>query len=191
MVPNLTLIEVRPTTPILVLTKGLHKPFVLFRRRSSLSRYQRFSRRTCPRRMPRNSRRSLRVSEPSSPWSELGLMACLTYLLPLHNLPLPPKTYLPPAQFNARIMGLELLEVIHRVMRPISSFSPPTGENNEPELDLRGKPNERPIETGGYLIQRGVRRDQKNRRVKFAFVEYKSSKNEMGQRDNQTIVHED
>ena len=134
MVPNLTLIEVRPTTTTLVLTRDLHKPFAVFRRRSSLSRYQRFSRRTCPRRTPRNSRRSLRVSEPSSPWSELGLMTCLTHLLPLRSLPV--KTYLPPAQFNARIMGLELLEVIHKVTRPRSTFSPSTGESNEPGLEF-------------------------------------------------------
>ena len=45
-----------------------------------------------------------------------------------------------------------------------------------PGLNLRSKQNEQPIETGSYLIQRGVRRVQKNHRVKFAFVEYKSSK---------------
>jgi len=81
MVPNLTLIEVRLTITTLALTKDL-KLSALFRRRSSLSHYQRFSRRTSPRRMPRSSRRSLRVSEPSSPWSKLDMMIRLIYLLP-------------------------------------------------------------------------------------------------------------
>ena len=160
MVPNLTLIEVRLTIITPVLTGDLHKLFVLFRRRSSLSRYQRFSRRICPRRMPKNSRRSLRVSEPSSPWSRPDLMIRLTYLLPYNN-PLPFKTYLPSAQFNARIMGLELLEANHKVTRPRSTRPSPIARAMSPKLDLRGKQNERPTERSSYLIQRGVRRDQK------------------------------
>jgi hypothetical protein len=98
MVPNLTLIEVRPTVTTPVLSEDPHKSFVLFRRRSSLSRYQRFSRRTCPRRMLRSSRRSLRVSGLSSPWSKLSLIAHSIYLLPLHSLHSPSlsfKTFLP------------------------------------------------------------------------------------------------
>ena len=86
MVPNLTLIEVRSTIIILVLTGDLHKSFALFRRRSSLSRYQRFSRRTYPRRTLRSSKRSLKVLELSSLWSKLGSMIRLNYLLPLHSL---------------------------------------------------------------------------------------------------------
>lgn len=86
MVPNLTLIEVRPS----VVSGNPPKPFLLSRRRSSLSRYQRFLRRTCPRRMPKSSRRSLKVSGPSSPWSRLCLVLCLACPLP-HSLrnPLP------------------------------------------------------------------------------------------------------
>jgi len=127
MVPNLTLIEVRSTVSTLALAGNSHKSFLL-RRRSLLSRYQRFLRRICPRRMPRSSRRSSRVSEPSSPWSKLCSMICLTYLrphTPPTQPPLPFKTYLPSTQFNARAMGLGLLEVTQNVTRPRSTFSPP------------------------------------------------------------------
>ena len=89
MVPNLTLIEVRPITITLGLARNAHRLFPLFRRRSLLSRYQRSSRRTCPRRTPRSSRKSLKDLEPSSHWSKLETMISLIILLPPHSLPNP------------------------------------------------------------------------------------------------------
>jgi len=129
MVPNLTLIEVWTIAVTRVLARNPDESLSFFRRRSLSSRYQRFLRRTCPRRMPRSSRRSLRVSEPSSPWSKPGSMLRLTYLhlhFPTQH-PLPFKTYLPSTQSNAPIMGLGLLEAIQKVIRPRSTFPIPEG----------------------------------------------------------------
>lgn len=49
---------------------------------------------------------------------------------------MPIKTYLSSAQFNARIMGLDLLEVIHKVVAEINCSSPhreAVALNPEPE----------------------------------------------------------
>lgn len=86
--------------------------FSSFRRRSLLSRYQRSSRRTYQKRTLRSSRRSLRVSVPSSYWSKLSevlRLFCLYLLLSPHNRLRPSKpTYRP--TINARITRLKLLE---------------------------------------------------------------------------------
>ena len=113
MVPNLTLIEVRSTPVTPVSSRKSHTSYSSSRRRSLLSRYQRFSRRTYQRRTPRSSRRSLRVSVLSSPWTKQGAAFCL-----FHTPPLPFKTPTYHPTVNARIMSLKFLEAIQKGTRP-------------------------------------------------------------------------
>lgn len=139
MVPNLTLIEVPKSSVARILAGNPYELFLFSRRRSLLSRCQRSLRRTCQRKMQRSSRSSLRVSEPSLSWSRPGWIPRSTYPLPLHSptqLRLAFKTYLPSAQFNARIMSLALLEAIYQVARPWSGCSPPLRESNKQEFEL-------------------------------------------------------